>query len=460
MALLSKMLALKPSVGRCMLVAGLMLAAMAAPARAETLAEALSSALASNTKIAIADLDAQVAAVGIDIASAGYRPNITADLTGSASATSFGTTQVQLRGGFEFRQMLFDSFLTDANVAVAEAEATGMAHQSAGTRQQVLLAVVRGYYGLVRDRAMLDLAERNVANIADVLRGTEEAATRGDATRIEVSQALARLAQSKGQLELARQRVVLSTWVYTELVGHAPGRLTDGLGGRISAMPLSLEDAINEASQSNPFVQSALSGVSAAIARVDVAKAQFGPKLNLTASVCALTCFGIPSTSDVSGTVALHLTVPLYSGGAEHATVQRANLERQRAEVQLAAAFDATDTEVITAWAALESNRQAIVAARAVAAASREVLDGLARAHQLGEATTIELLNASADVIGAEQSALAAQAELVVAQYGLLAAVGRLDMGDDQDTPDAAPAELLPVSEDVGPADPWTDLRG
>ena len=85
------------------------------------------------------------------------------------------------------------------------------------------------------------------------------------------------------------------------------------------------------------------------------------------------------------------------------------------------------DAALTQAWSALESAKAQIVAAQASVDASQLALEGVVEEQKVGQRTTLDVLNAQSTLIDARLSEVSARAQLVVASYSVVAAMGRLD---------------------------------
>jgi outer membrane protein len=132
----------------------------------------------------------------------------------------------------------------------------------------------------------------------------------------------------------------------------------------------------------------------------------------------------------IDGRIGFNITVPIYSGGSMGAGVRQANIEQIRSEVDAMSAYDQIREAVISSWAGIQSADAQITAATAAASAGQEVLSGVIQERDLGTRTTLDVLNAQAEVITARETQINASSNKVLATFSLLAAMGRLTAQD------------------------------
>src|SRR5690606_12865884 len=165
--------------------------------------------------------------------------------------------------------------------------------------------------------------------------------------------------------------------------------------------------------------------IRAAMAGVDAARAGFGPKLGLTGSIGAN---GKGSADPVlSGSVGLQLTIPLYAGGALGASMRKANIEQIKSEVDALSTRDLIRESAITAWSTVQTATAQIEAAQSSVASGQLVVEGTIQERDVGQRTTLDVLNAQAELVSAREQLITATSQKTIAQFALLAAAGRLN---------------------------------
>ena len=137
--------------------------------------------------------------------------------------------------------------------------------------------------------------------------------------------------------------------------------------------------------------------------------------------------FGAARGSRNDASIGVQLTVPLYSGGwrsARHDEAQRL-VDKARAEAERSAQQAALQTR--TAWLGLTAGAARASALAEALTATRLRLDATRLGREVGDRTTLELLNAENDAAGAELELLRARVSLWRDRLRLAALAGRLD---------------------------------
>jgi outer membrane protein len=411
--------------------------AMQGPAFAETLKQALEYAYANNPNIMSALLSVKASAEDIAARKAGKLPTIgfSADAT---NAWSIGTesgfnNNVNFSGGFSYRHVLWDNYRTDAQIEQARALTEVATYAMRNQEQNVLLSVAQAYMNVIRDTQLVNLRAENMRFFQAQLDSAGERLRIGEGTRIDVSQSQARLAQATASYRVAIGNLQISQASYERWVGRKPSNLVADFNFN-GLVPTALEPAIRSAESRHPAVLSAQASIRVSQAGFEAARAAFGPTLTLIGSLCTINCFGNsqtnPGQAGVSGTVGLQLNIPIYSGGANGAAMRKANILQIQSEFDALSTRDQVRESVTTAWATLQNANAQIQSARTAVESQRLVVEGVVAERDVGQSTTLDVLNAQAELTSAQESLIGATATRTIASFSLIAATGRLNARD------------------------------
>ena len=358
--------------GRCggtrLRAAGVSMAALLAtitplcPATAETLQEALTLTYQSNPKIDAERARLRATDEGVPQAKAGFRP--TASATANAGFTSQHSNPQQLTDGtlhpsglgITVGQSVFSGFRTVNTVREAEANVRAGRENLRLIEGQVLLDAVTAYADVIRDTALVQLREKNVAVLSTELTSAEARRTVREVTRTDVAQAQARRAKSISALDLARSNLKTSKAVYQRVVGRPPHNLTEpSAPNRI--IPVSVEDVLKISEKENPNVVAALYREQAARHEVDRIWGELLPEVRLEAGYSQAFNAANQINSTGSATVTGRVNVPLYEGGETKARVRAAKHTHVSRLQEIEQARSETQATAVSTWARLEATR-------------------------------------------------------------------------------------------------------
>jgi outer membrane protein len=169
-------------------------------------------------------------------------------------------------------------------------------------------------------------------------------------------------------------------------------------------------------------------GVDTAQLQVKVAEGSLLPTLNLEASAQRFSdpSPGVYNNFDMSA--GLRLTVPIYQGGAEYSRIRQAKELTGQRQLESDVVRDQVRAAVIQSWGLVSASRFQVEAAQAQVAAAEIALNGVREEFRVGQRTTLDVLNAQAELVNARVALVIAQRDRVVASYSLVSSVGRLSI--------------------------------
>jgi len=413
-------------------VLALLVAAVPVGARAESLREALASAYANNPNITSSLLAAKAAAEDIVRAKAGTMPRLGfgASITDNFTvAGAGGHTNGQTASlGLNYGQTLFDNGLTAAQTEQARA-LTEVAKQALrNSEQNTLLEVVQAYMGVIRDTQLVKLRQDNVNFLQAQVKSSQDRLDIGEGTKLDVSQAQTSLATGVASYQSAVASLQSSQASYVRWVGHQPRNLTQDFNFH-GMLPSSVDSAMSVADVYHPAILSAKAAIRASQAGVDMAQASFGPTLDVSGSLGLSRSFGDSDRgagTPLSGSVGLSLSIPIYSGGALGAGVRKANLGQMKSEVDAQATRAQVREAVVTAWSTLQNSVAQIDAAQQALDAAGLALDATVQSRDVGQSTTLDVLDAQATVTQSREALVQATTSRIIASFALVASEGKL----------------------------------
>jgi len=286
---------------------------------------------------------------------------------------------------------------------------------------------VTAYMNLLRDSALLELQRSNVTVLEATLRQTRDRFNVGEVTRTDVAQAESRLAAGRSSLLTAESNYTTSRANYRQVIGVEPGRLVPAMPvDRFS--PRNLVGALARARTEHPSITTATYNVDAASFQVKIAEGALYPTLTLQGAAAKThgSTNNLTTASSLTASATAQLTVPLYQGGGEYATIRQAKETLGQRRLDLDTARDQVQANVTQAWGQLEAAKAQIEATQAQVAAAEIALNGVREEARVGQRTTLDVLNAQQDLVTARSALVTAQRDRVVASYTVLATVGSL----------------------------------
>ncbi len=429
--LCARLLVLQSPTIAAIAAAAMMAVCAPAPAQALTLDEALASAYEYSPRIDAERARLRATDEEVPIAKSGYRPDIgvSADVGYRATDTSPGpTSERKPRGyGVSITQPIFRGFQVTNAVSQAESIVRAGRETLRTVEQEILLEAVTAFMDVVRDQAIIRLNENNLKVLSEELKATQDRFAVGEVTRTDVAQSEARRADAVAQLDQARANLQTSRAAFERTVGlPATGLVEPSL--KMSMLPASQDEAVGIGTQENPNIVGALYNEQAARYNVDRIRGALLPQIQVEGDYTDRfgESQGIRETETAQ--VVGRVTVPIYQqGGIVHAQVRQAKHEHLARLQDIEQARVVVKANVIAAWSQLLGARAQLESAKAAVDANQTALTGVREEERVGQRTLIEVLNAQQELLNSQVNLVTTRRNVIVAAYGLQAALGRLD---------------------------------
>ncbi len=307
-------------------------------------------------------------------------------------------------------QTLFDGGRTGAAVRQAESGIEAARASLRLAEQAILQNGATAYMNVLRDTAVLGLRKNNIAVLERQLRQTRDRYDVGEVTRTDVAQAEATLAQARTEFYGAQAQLKSAVANYRQIIGSEPKNLQPAQAVD-ALLPRSLDQAVAAAIMEHPGVVAALRQVDAAEHAVSAAEGALAPTLSVGAQVGQQydSFLGSPGTRQLSASASGQLNVPLYQGGAEYASIRQAKEQLGQARFNADLQRDSVRASVVASYGQLETARASILSSQAAVKAAEMALQGVREEAQVGQRTTLDVLNAQYALLNARVALITAQ---------------------------------------------------
>jgi TolC family type I secretion outer membrane protein len=400
---------------------------LTAPAKAESLIDALAKAYGTNPQLLSERAALRVTDEEVPQALANSRPTVT--LTGEAGHLDSDSNVRKFESnptGVELivTQPLYRGGRTVADTARAEADVLAGRAQLASIEQAVLLSTVEAYMNVVRDAAVLRLNRNNEDRLRRQLQATQDRFRVGEVTRTDVAQAEARVSSATAARIQAAGDRDSSRAVYRNVVGDLPGTLV-GPKPQLS-MPANEEEARTQAIASNPSVQRALHRVSSSRNAIRTVRGGLRPSLRLRGEVSTADDSASPDSSRETQEIIAELTIPLYQAGDVYSRLRAAKETLAQRQEELDNARRVAGQDAATSWSDWQAAIAQVRSFKEAQRANEIALEGVQREALVGSRTVLDVLDAEQELLDSQVSLVRAERDEVVASFGLISAIGNL----------------------------------
>ncbi len=307
--------------------------------------------------------------------------------------------------------------------------------QAAG--QSLMLRTAERYFDLALAEETLRVLRRQ---LDAVQRATTEAQDRfklGSVPVTDTHEARARLAGVRAQMlaaesdaQLKRNLLADSTGLpATALAARLPAALPGIVGATASR---SLEPWLTDAQAGNPSIRSQLLAVE--VARQEARK--FSLRSSATIDLVAQAGrdrlsgsgdFGTASNTGTNRMIGIQVSVPLFTGGYRDAKEVEAMRLADKSVAEVERTRQEVAQQVRAAWLGLSVGAERVQALVEALGASVSRRDATQVGHEVGQRTTLDLLNAENDSASAQLALAQGRVGLLLDRLRLAALVGQLD---------------------------------
>lgn len=400
----------------------------------------IAKATETHDRLRGAEAAADSARNGLRISHGGWYPTLSLSANGGRETTEkpAGLPNTDLNAGqlsVRATQLIWDFDATNADIRRAQVSVVRADIAVERTRQELLVEGLSAYANLVRAHRLLTFARQSEDNIRRQTGLEEVRLQEGYGFSTDVLQAKSQLAGAQARRVAAEEAMQTALSRFQAYFGHVSFRL-DGaqvLAMTKAALPASMDAAVEEAPRHNPRLQElALTTAAAEEAVTSVRGRSLYPRVegfverNIKRDVA-----GQPGRQNEL-LFKLQVTFSLNTGLTAINSVRLAEADLRAADANWADQERTVLETVRNSWNRLESARSQVKLLNDQASLAAGFLDVARAERELGSRSLIDILSGETTLINARSDAAAAETELVLAGYRLLAAMGRLSAADIQ----------------------------
>jgi multidrug efflux system outer membrane protein len=342
----------------------------------EKLRELIQASLAHNYDLRIAAVRVLQAEAELGITDADKFPTVGVSAGAGAQRTRQITGQpqtvqsYQLQGTLAWELDFWGKFRRASEAARANLLGSEWARRAVVTT--LVSSVANSYFQLRALDRQLEVAQNTLKSREESLRLTQVRDQGGAGSLADVRQAEQLVEGANATIVGLKRDIQQQENAISVLVGQYPGAIARGQELESQAVRLEVPAGLpSTLLERRPDIQQAEQAMIAANAGIGVAKAQYFPQINLTASggVASTSLSTLFETPSIIWNVAGSLFQPIFEGGRISNSVKRAELGREQAELEYRKTIQQAFREVSDALVGYQSGRE-----------SRDIQERLVRA--------------------------------------------------------------------------------
>ena len=388
-----------------------------------------------------ADLDPNYVAATRQIADASWSrraaitafivPAVSAQLTATKFSSAFfniGTGQPAstiVDARIDARLNLFSGLGKVYELQRANAELAGANAGELEARFATAVQTESDYYDVIAQRELTRVATERVGRAQEQLAIARARVISGAAVQTDSLQLLLELTQARVDLLRQQARLKVARYQLARRVGAAGP--VDAVGrdmGEARQLPVTEEEAIDEAVSQSPQAVAARASERAGEALVRSVRGEYLPWIDLFGQVSATDEKFFPTATSRSS-IGLRVTMPIWNDAQREISLSRATSSRQIARAVRADVELALQRDVVEAYEAYEAASAAALLAEQSVVVARENLRVQEERYRAGATTIIDLITAQVSLSEADAGLVQARFATRLALSGLEAILGR-----------------------------------
>lgn len=400
--------------------------------QAQTLTEAIRTAIHSHPEVSAAANEVLARQQEIKGAKAGYLPTV--DLAAGfgreeTQSPTTGQENVSLdrkESSISARQLIFDGFATRSEVRRQRARTDSASHELSTVKENIALRTSEVYLSLLTQSDLLKLAEASLQEHKSIYDQMTLRNQSGVGSRADLDQIAARLALAESNVVVAQANLMDAMTNYYRVTGETAEVENLTMPSNSIDLPPSLEDAVEIALEVHPTLQTAHSDVKATVAQREAANAPFWPDVRLEADASFNEDVGGVVGDDERQVVALRMRYNLYRGGADKARKKQTSyLLEEAKDVR-----NNTSREVVEglrlSWTAFESVSAQLQYLQTHVDSAQATKEAYINQFNIGRRTLLDLLNTENEVVDAKRNLIRASYNQKLAEYRIYNSMGML----------------------------------
>ena len=347
------------------------------------------------------------------------------DIDGTKLQKSTGTAIPSFNNELVLRQMIFDGFATRNEVNRLNHAKRVRYYELQSTMQTTSLEFVKAYIDILRYRELTELAKTNYVVHKQLFDRIQERVNAGVARRVDLEQALGRMALAEANLLTETTNLHDVTVRMQRILGELPPETLEAPNFFSSGTEATAADALRVAYLQNPDLLSTIEDIQASKDEVKGKKSRYSPRLDLQARKnLGISNDGRNSTSSAD-VVELTMNFNLFNGFSDKNIISQTEEKLNTAEDKRDKACVDTRQLVSIAYNDITSLKEQLVYRDQHQKSIENAREAYRKQFDIGQRSLLDLLDTENEYFQAKRT-------YVLTEYDIQAAYARVYAGQGE----------------------------
>lgn len=330
--------------------------------------------------------------------------------------------------GVVVSQSIFEGGSSLSKIKVAKNEILSQRSNLKNVEQEVFLEAIKLYADLATEKSNLKVKEKNVEVLKRQLELTKEQFEIGEVTLTDVSISEARFTLAESELMESLNIINSIKAKYLSIFGVSP--TNPEIIIPLEEKQFDEEDLIAEGKNNNPKIRSVGFTLASLKNEISSLKRKRLPSLKLEAEAkINQGYFRTDSEREVLSAFA-KVDIPIYQSGMASSKIREAKEKLFAQQELLKLETENLTANIVSSKSSYDYSFSRIIAYKKQIESNKIYLDGLKQEFQLGERTTLDVLDGEQELLESELDLIKAYKDYFISYYEVMFFIGKLNAKD------------------------------
>ncbi len=330
--------------------------------------------------------------------------------------------------GLTITQKLYNGGSSLSNLQFAKNEILAQRFYLKNIEQEVFLDSIKLYADLATEKTNLNLKKKNVEFLKSQKELTKEQFEIGEVTLTDVSIAEARLSLAKSELLESSNKIISLSAKFSSIFGAEP--INPEVKLQLDDFNWDIEILKNNSKENNPKILNLMYLIKSTEKKIQSLKRKRLPSLKLEAEAkINKGYFRTDSEREVLSAFA-KVDIPLYQAGSAASKIREVKKKLFAQKELLKMESQEIEYGVVSSKSSFDYSLSRINAYKKQIESNKIYLDGINQELQLGERTTLDLLDGEQELLQSELDLVKAYRDYFISYYEILFHLGKLNAKD------------------------------